>query len=142
METPERIEQAFVAMLERVDGLRHALDHEPKDLPRLPCATMLFLRGFQADRETGPAQDVLWEWRIHLYVDLGRDWAGAQRELKQLLPRVLKLVRDDPTLDGTCDHAVLVDLGEEPVFATDDQDRTRTAWLLKKLMLRAETIEA
>lgn len=131
----ERIEAAFLAIAEQIDGVANVLDHEPgPDLPRLPCITMLFVSPQQEDVETGPGTANRWTWRITLYVNLD-DYYRAQRDLKQLLPDLMATVRRNTDLTGTCEWASLDDEGGEPVFAHDDRI------VFKTLRLTARTTE-
>lgn len=128
------IEQAFLDRVKEIPDLVDALDHEPQTLPRaLPVVTLLFVGCPQEDVATGLVE-VTWHWKVNLYIPLV-DYRKAQLALKELVPTILDITRNDPLLSNTCDWAELTDEEEEPVFGTDDN------WLLKRLDLRAKTTE-
>lgn len=135
----EAPENAFVARAAAIAGIRSALDHDPEQTPRLPAVTLSFVGGEQEDRYTGPATQNVWVWLLRLYVPLrskqGSDFRVAQNELKLYLPALFKLVRDDPSLGGTCDRATISDPLEEPDYDTDGKRVT------KELILRIQTEE-
>lgn len=132
--TIANVEAAFVADAAAIAGVISALDHEPKNLPKMPCVTMLLIRTNQDDVETGLGTEVEYEWKINLYCSL-KDYGVAQSEMKTLIPALLKITRTNPRLADTCEWAVMTDGGEDPVFAHED------GWLLKSLRLRARNAE-
>lgn len=131
MSFPADTRAAFVAAAEQVEGVRFALDHEPKALPKaLPGVTMLLKRQTQEARETGPATDVLIEWTVRLYASL-RDYRLAQEQIEEIGPRLLTITAVDPRLDGSCDVASLEDAGETVQFDHDE------GWCFKAYTLEA-----
>lgn len=134
----EKIERIFAAHAEAIDGVASAFDHEPEVLGSRPCVTMLYVRIQQDDEETGPATENTWAWRVNVYVDLGgsNDYRKAQRDLKRLVPRVLKIVRDDSRMDGLADFSSIVDEDGEPTFDHD----AGLLWKSLRLQVRLEEI--
>lgn len=138
MPGPDAIENAFVAKAKAIAGLKDALDHEPEKLPAQPCVTLLFTEIQQDDRYTGPATENWWAWDVNLYISLGEkraNYRDAQAQLKALVPELLRIVRNDPSLNGTALRAEITDPGEAPAF--DHRQRL----MLKILRLRALTEE-
>lgn len=132
----ETVEQAAVAYLETIPGMI-ALDHEPEDLPSLPCCTLLFRQRTQTYDGIGPKAgrdlDVTYEWTLFLYVPMST-FRTAQTELKRLQPLVQALEATQPPPDAWAGWQV-DDSGEEPDF-----DRRKDA-LTKRLTLRASTFD-
>lgn len=131
------IAKAMAAKLDALSIVERAFDHQPAKLPPRGLAVMSVLfTGFeQTDAFTGPATDNAWVYRVNCYLRLG-DYLQAQQKLAELLPEILAIVRDDPTLAGTCEWARLDDTGLEPVFNHDE------GYLLKSLRLTAYTEES
>lgn len=134
MTNPDLIEDRLVEDLKLIPGIASVLDFEPQKLPRLPCVTMLLVRYDPDDTETGPGQDVHYEWRLRLYVSL-TDYEKAQQSLKDYVPLILGAVRDDPRMNNLCDFARIRDRGMEPIFDANG------AYLVKDLMFSAVLTE-
>jgi hypothetical protein len=135
MTNPSDIEDAFIKKVQAIPGLIDAIPYEPQNLPRaLPVVTLLFVGAPQATVDTG-FKEVTWHWKVNLYISL-QDFRKAQNELKRLIPLLLDITRDDPRLGHSCDWATMSDEEEEPIFQEDDR------WLLKRLDLRAKTLES
>ncbi len=136
---PELIEAAFVAAVNGITGTPFAsssvLDHEPRDLPKRPCLTMLWRGGDPIDAETGNAQDVNHEWTVYVYLDL-KDFKKAQLQAKQIVPLLRRAVGINPTLGLVCDIAILHDDLQEP-----ELDREQGLYV-KRLRFTARLSEA
>ncbi len=138
MAGPDPIENEFVARVDALPAIRNALDHEPERLPAMPCVTLLFVGATDRDDQTGPATEVWWEWEVTVYISLGgklENYRDAQAGLKTLLPEILRVVRQSPSLGGSAIKAELVDPLDPPEF-----DHRRRL-LSKTLRLRALTEE-
>lgn len=136
--TIEAVEQAFTAAAGRIDLVRQAVDHEP-DIAvglELPAVTLWWVGIGQDDVETGPRTDNTWTWEVNVYTPLELGWRDAQTALKRIVEQLLTLVRDDPSLNDTCDWATISD-GGPPVVARTE----KTGYLHKILRLTARTSE-
>lgn len=132
---PDQIEDAVNTKLKEIGKLEDALDHEPQNLPRaLPVTTLLIIRFNPVQAETGPHDDVTYDWRLSLYVKLN-DFRTAQQEFKDLVPAILSKVRSIPTAGGLCDFLNIEDVGDEPVFAPSD------GFARKSLLMHARLTE-
>lgn len=109
------IETEIVNRLDALSGINSALDHEPKNLGKLPCATLLLTRAAQEEVFTGPLTEVTWEWRVTLYVQLS-DFKSAQDQLKALMVPVLTILHADHQLGGLVERSWITDDGEAPIF--------------------------
>ena len=79
---------------------------------------------------TGPRLDLTYSWYLRLYVNLS-DWKAAQEQLEELLPDVMRIWRDDPTLGDLLEWFTISDSGEPPMF------NARDGWLRKAILIRA-----
>lgn len=136
LDTIGRVEAAFAAAAKKIIPIRDVLVYEPGQtrLPLMPCVTMLFLGAEQRDDSTGPAQDVRWQWNVYLYVGFA-DAQRAQNELKLIVPELLRIVRVDPGLGGSCEQAWVEDAVSIPELGPDD------SWMRKRLRLVARNEE-
>lgn len=131
MTSPEAIAAKFAELAGAVTGVKAALDHEPEELPSLPCVTMLHRRLQQDDRYTGPATENTWTWSVFITIPLGgrvagSDWQRAQATLYTLLPAILAITRQHPDLDDVCGRCSIADLGDEPDFDVEAGTFTKT----------------
>lgn len=137
-ERSELIERQFVLAAAAVEGVGSALDFEPgmEGLPRrLPCVTMLYRGPRNVGYETGGIEVLEHTWTVRLYVDARTSWEKAERDLKQLVPRLLQAVRRNPSLDDSCEWAQLTEELVEP-------ERLETGSLfVKRLRLTGRTLE-
>jgi hypothetical protein len=117
----EAVETAFVTAVGEIAGVAGAYDHLPEKLDRRPAVTLLCTRFAPENVETGPQEDVTYEWRVDVHVDLGAgvDYRTAQLELRRLCSAVLTVTRRDSTLGHTCVRARMSDDGAEPEFDSD-----------------------
>lgn len=137
---PRDVAIAFAAKAALLPGVKVSLRYDPEELQGLPAVTLSYTRTDQADRFTGPATENVWHWIVRLYVPLGTRLAGSDFELVDdllydLVPRLFKVVRDDPGLSGACIKCELSDPGDEP---ERDVENGR---VVKLLQLRATTEE-
>jgi hypothetical protein len=116
-----------------IDGLTVYAD-EPLRLKGMPCVTMLTRRGDPIQAETGPHDDVVYEWRLRLYVAL-QDYSDAQAAIDDILPQLLSVPRHHATMEGLVDFFVFTDPGGEPLFSTDDK------WASKDVTARVQRTE-
>jgi hypothetical protein len=132
---PAEIRAAFTAAAAAVNGVAHALDYEPDELPPLtdgPCVTMLQRQFRPQVVQTGGVIQVTFIWTVAVYALL-RDYQTAQAELEAVIPRLVLITVADTTLDETCDQAELVDPGQEPF----PEDSGGVATMTKLLQLSA-----
>ena len=113
----------------RVPELDKAYAFEPASLRAYPCTTLLSRRFDAAQAETGPHDDMTYEWRLRLYVQL-TDYERAQDEIDTLIPLILDVPRHHFTMEGDVDALVFYDLGTEIVFSAAD------GWAAKDLVAR------
>lgn len=134
----ETIETALAALLEPIVGIQNVIDHEPRELPALrpgqATATIMWRSVEPIDAETGPGQDVTYTWSVNLYVHL-HDFRASQSELKELVPRVVAIFREDFTLGRTVDFVRWRDLDGEPVH------NPKQGYLRKTLVCEARLTE-
>jgi hypothetical protein len=128
------VEGVFTRLALAVPAVASSVDHEPKNLPRMPCVTMLWVGLAQDDLETGPRTENRWTWRINLYIQL-QDYKRAQDDLKAIVPELLAITRRNPDLDATVAWATIADNGNDPIFG--DQ----AGFLRKSLLLTVNTTE-
>ena len=119
---------------ERCPELVRAYPYEPGNLQGLPCTTLLSTRYDPIQAETGPHDDMTYEWRLRLYVAL-HDYEKAQDEIDHLIPLILDVPRHSPTLDGDVDFFVMYDPGTEITFSKED------GWAAKDLTARVVRTE-
>lgn len=129
-------------LLGAVPGIKVAYEYDEEQLQGVPALTLSLARTDPRDRFTGPAQEHTWTWIVRLYLPYGGRVAGSDSKALNdlqydLLPRLFKVLRDHPDLDGACLKAALGDPGEEP----DLSDATDTAVAVKLLTLTAVTEE-
>lgn len=141
MTSGKAIRQAFARAVAEIDGVSEALPWEPAFLPSSAegaVVTMMIRRAPATVVSMGPVAEVRWEWSVYVYIQL-RELEIAHDELEELLPRLMLVTLADPTLDDTCDEALLVDDAEEPFYdGTDDEDgNLRPSLLVKRLRLVA-----
>ncbi len=137
MAGPVVIRDAFAALAAAVEGIATALPYEPERLPaRFPAVTMVFTNFTQEDVYTGPATVNEWMFRVRVHVALkigpGSDFARAYGELEVLVPRILRIVRTNPGLNGSCEWARIEDVGEEPLIATDNRAMAKDLRLIAR----------
>lgn len=129
----ELIESNVVSNLKNITDLKAIYDHEPKNMPSLPAAT-LFFDGFEQDEASIRSKRVNWRWVVRVYVRL-YDADQAQSDIKNLIQSVRKELAKDPRLGASCDfHAIT--RGE--VFASLDQNNVH---MMAELTLTATTTE-
>lgn len=83
-----------------------------------------------AEVATGPRLDVTWAWELRLYCGLS-DWDSSQRQIDVLLPQILALWRDDPTLGELIEWWRIRDGGQPIEFNTSEN------WMRKTLLVEA-----
>jgi hypothetical protein len=127
------IESNVVKNLQAITALKKVYDHEPKNMPVLPAAT-LFFDGFGQDDSSSRSKRVDWRWVLRIYIRL-HDAEQAQSEIKSLISNARKELAKDPTLGGSCDFQSLT-RGE--VFASLDQNNVH---LMAELTLTVQTTE-
>lgn len=103
----------------RVPELAKVYPFEPGTLKDYPCVTLLSRRFDATQAETGPHDDMIYEWRLRLYVAL-QDYEKAQDEIDNLIPLILDVPRHHATMEGNVDALVFYDLGTDIVFSKDD----------------------
>lgn len=119
---------------ERVPEIVKAYPFEPGTLKDYPCVTLLSRRFDAAQAETGPHDDMTYEWRLRLYVAL-QDYEKAQDDIDTLIPLILDVPRHHPTMEGDVDFLLFYDFGNEIVFSKDD------GWAAKDLVARVSRTE-
>jgi hypothetical protein len=119
---------------ERVPELMRSYSFEPGHLNGFPCVTLLSRRFDARQAETGPHDDMTYEWRLRLYVALN-DYEKAQDEIDALIPLILDVPRHHATMEGDVDFLVFYDFGAEIVFSKDD------GWAAKDLVARVQRTE-
>jgi len=119
---------------ERIPELVKVWPYEPANLKGLPCVTMLSRRYDPIQAETGPHDDVIYEWRVRLYVALN-DYEKAQDEIDTFMPLLLDVPRHHPTMEGDVDFLSFYDPGSEITFSAAD------GWAAKDLVARAVRTE-
>jgi hypothetical protein len=115
-------------------GLAYVYDHEPGRLGGLPCVTMMSRRYDPTQAETGPHDDVIYEWRVRLYVALN-DYKKAQDDLDDMIPVLLTVPRHNATMGGLVDFFTFFDPGGEPTFSNED------SWVYKDVIARTSRAE-
>lgn len=128
--TPKQAREYLRDRLEEMPEIATAFAYEPEILGELPCATMLLAWINPAETATGPRLDCTYTWWLRLYVGLS-DWQAAQEQLEELIPAVLSVWRDDPTLGDLIEWFTISDSGEPPMFNAHEK------WLRKALLVRA-----
>jgi hypothetical protein len=133
-EFPFPIEEAFLELCREQleDRVRTYLDYEPESFGgaiELPAIAMLWSGFEQRDEQTGPATANDWTWQVNLYSSLLQGYEEAQRELRSLFPKLLLVVRADPSLGDTGHFARLRDPGERPNFDHGEKIVWKTALL-------------
>lgn len=118
----------------RVPELIKVYPHEPGHLQDLPCVTLLSRRYDAVQAETGPHDDMVYEWRVRLYVKLA-DYEKAQDQIDHLMPLILDVPRHHATMEGDVDRLTFIDFGTEITFSSVD------GWAFKDLVGRAERTE-
>lgn len=138
----EHIRASLVAMitdLRRPDGslvLASTFDHVPKDLLKLPAATLEFTGIDQEYTSTGGGADVRWKFELVIYLNIAADRAvRVQDDLGDALYALAAALRDDPTLSGLVDIVNLSD-GEKPTVLEGG------GYIMKTVELIATTEEA
>jgi hypothetical protein len=133
---PRPILEAFAQLASRVAGVNVALPYEPAQqrLPTMPCVTILFSGIEQEDQMTGPAQELRWHFDVQVYVSFA-DAQRAQDEMIAIVPELVRIIRVNPSLDGTCELAVIEDGLAAPELGQDDR------WLRKRLHLNCRLEE-
>lgn len=127
------IETAFLTAVAGISGIEETYNVEPTRLDSLPAVTMLLTESPQSISSTGWSL-VEYTWRVAITIKV--DGLGdAQNELKLLIPSMLNVTRQSPSLSGTCEWADLNDKGEEPALYEGELWR-------KNLYLTATTLEA
>lgn len=120
-----QIEAKLVSYLQAIPEILRAIDHEPMNLPELPCTTLL-VRLFQPQQaSTGysadlPTDDVAYGWRLRLYVPLN-DYQRAQETIKVIAPQIIAINRLHPTADGLADFLRVSDEADTPTFSSEDR---------------------
>jgi hypothetical protein len=127
----KEIRQAIVDRLLANQLVASAFPYEPENLGPLPCATMILAHIDPEEVATGPRVDVTWYLELRLYVGLS-DWAAAQEQLDDLVPVVIGVFRDDPTLDHLIEWFRLLDTGVPVEFNAGER------WLRKTLQVAAK----
>lgn len=137
MAGPVPIQKAYAKAARAIQGLQNVVEWEPgqKRLPEMPCLTMMFIGLEQLDEETGPMQLVRWQWELHLYVSFS-DAERAQEEMQAIVPELIRIVRVNTTLDGSCYVARIAEAVTVPELAPDDR------WLRKNMRLIGEREES
>ena len=118
----------------RVPELVKVYPFEPGSLKGTPCVTLLSRRFDPTQAETGPHDDMVYEWRLRLYVALN-DYEKAQDEIDDLIPLILDVPRHHPTMEGDVDMLTFYDFGTEIGFSKED------GWAWKDLVARAVRTE-
>jgi hypothetical protein len=100
---PLAIAKSFAGLAAAVTGVRSAYHYVPENMGDLPSVTMLLGRPEQSDRFTGPSTENTWRWRVFVTVAFGGNIAGSdmkasQEALMNVLPPVMAIARQNPTL--------------------------------------------
>ena len=103
----------------RIPELTKVYDHEPGQLKGYPCVTMLSRRYDPLQAETGPHDDMTYEWRLRLYVQLV-DYERAQNQIDDLMPLLCDVPRHHATMEGDVDFLIFYDPGSEIEFSSED----------------------
>lgn len=141
MSTPETlptVRQLKVTIAEyiqaRVPELVKVWPFEPGNLKGFPCVTLLSRRYDPVQSETGPHDDMTYEFRLRLYVQLV-SYERAQDEIDDLIPVILDVPRHNATMNGDVDFLVFYDPGSDITFSSDD------GWAMKDLVVRVVRTE-
>lgn len=128
MSGPLPITIALAALAGKAEGVKVSLPYEPGQsrLPEMPCTTVLFSGVDQIDQMTGPMQEVHWHFELYLYVNFA-DAERAQAEMFAIVPQLVRIVRINPSLDGSCELAIMTDALSIPELGPEDR------WLRKRL---------
>lgn len=118
----------------RVPELTRSYSYEPGSLQGLPCTTLLSRRFDAIQAETGPHDDMIYEFRLRLYVQLV-DYERAQDQIDHLMPLLLDVPRHHGTMEGDVDFLRFYDFGDEITFSKDD------GWAFKDLVARVTRTE-
>lgn len=130
----KQLKQMLAGYIEqRIPGLK-VYPYEPGHLQEYPCVTMLTRRYHPEQAETGPHDDMTYDFRLRLYVDLG-DYEKAQDEIDHLMPILIDVPRHHATMEGEVDFLVFLDAGADPVFSAAD------GWAAKDLVARMQRTE-
>lgn len=113
----------------RCTELERVYPYEPQHLQGLPCVTLLSRRYDPLQAETGPHDDVTYEWRLRLYVELN-NYEKAQDEIDHLIPIILDVPRHHATMEDDVDALTFYDFGAEITFSKED------GWAAKDLVAR------
>lgn len=119
---------------QRVPELVRSYAYEPGSLQGLPCTTLLSRRFDPNQTETGPHDDMTYEWRLRLYVSL-HDYEKAQDEIDHLIPLILDVARHHATMEGDVDFLLFYDPGLDIIFSRED------GWAAKDLIARVVRTE-
>lgn len=89
-------------VLETVNGIEKAYDHEPQNMNLLPAAT-LFFDGFGQEEQTTRRNSVGWNWIIRLYVPIRTsNIRDPQIKIRKLIAETIKQFRNDDTIGNSC----------------------------------------
>lgn len=119
---------------ERLPELERVYPFEPGHLAGLPCVTLLSRRYDAIQAETGPHDDMVYEFRLRLYVAL-QDYSKAQDEIDDMIPIILDVPRHHATMEDDVDFLVMLDPGGEIGFSKED------GWAYKDLVARMTRTE-
>jgi hypothetical protein len=126
----DEIREAICERLRAIDGLRSAYPYEPEQLENLPAASMLLRAVDPEEKSTGPRIDLTWGYDLRLYAGLS-DWVASQKQIDELIPQILALWRDDPTLQHLIEWWRIRDGGDPVEFNAGEQ------WMRKTLLVQA-----
>jgi hypothetical protein len=138
------IATAFTQKVTGSVGIQAAEEFERPHVPRRLPAVQLVLSQAAPSGEEGPLGYTEWTflWRVDLYLQM-KDYVVAQRQLLDLVPRILQLPIKErrlaaegtggphEILNGTCDEWAVSDPGDDP------DPREGDDLLSKNLVLRA-----
>jgi hypothetical protein len=119
---------------DRVPELERVYPFEPAHLSGLPCVTLLSRRFDPIQAETGPHDDMTYEFRLRLYVALN-DYSTAQDQIDDYIPLILDVPRHHATMENEVDFLSMHDPGIEIGFSKED------GWAWKDLVARMRRTE-
>jgi len=128
--TVKQLKQTLAGYIQaRVPELAAVYAFEPGRLNGLPCVTLMSRRFDPVQAETGPHDDMTYDFRMRLYVSL-HDYEKAQDEIDDLIPIILDVGRHHATMEGAVDFLSFIDSGSEIIFSKDD------GWAAKDVLVR------